>query len=444
MHKVKREHIVVENRQRSGDLKSLRDATFRSSIESLGLLHPIVVAVDPSLEGPRWRLVCGGRRLANIDWIAEEGRYFLCDRETILPGEIPVTFLHELSPIEREEAELDENIRRSNLTWQDETRAFARIHELRQSENPKQTITDTAKALNIRTNVPIPTMHKKLTEARIVAKHLDDPAIARARTANDAYALVVRKEEALFRAALVERRQAMPIDITLFHGDCCAILPTLPADSVDLIACDPPYAIDAGSAGFRSRSVHHHNYADTIEAAQKIIRSILTEGFRLTKPRANLFLFCDIDLWTWIGDNASAAGWTVFRTPIIWQKSDSEGLAPWGSQGFRRTYELIFFATKGQRGLISSPIDILRHNRVPKAERDYGPAKPPSLMKELIECSTLPNDLVLDPCCGSGATLVAARESRRRAIGIEADQNAYNLALAKTADVIPAPAASDL
>lgn len=440
MHKVKREHISVGNRQRTGALNSFRDAAFRSSIETLGLFHPIVVAA----EGSQWRLVCGGRRLAQIDWIAEEKGEFLCDRETILPGEVPCTFLHELSQVEQEEAELDENMRRSNLSWQDEMRAFTRIHDLRQRLNPSQTVSETARAVNVMTNLPVSTVHRKITTARIIAKHLDDPTIARARTANDAYALVVRKEEAMFRAALVERRQAMPIDITLFHGDCCTILPTLATESVDLIACDPPYAIDAGSAGFRSRAVHHHNYADTVEAAQKIIRSILSEGFRLTKPRANLFIFCDIDLWTWIGNNASAAGWTPFRTPIIWQKSDSEGLAPWGSQGFRRTYELIFFATKGQRGLISSPTDILRHNRVPKAERDYAAAKPPSLMRELIECSTLPNDLVLDPCCGSGATLVAARESRRRAIGIEEDQNAYNLALAKTADVIPVSAASDL
>ena len=89
------------------------------------------------------------------------------------------------------------------------------------------------------------------------------------------------------------------------------------------------------------------------------------------------------------------------------------------------------FARKGQKGLIHSPIDVLRHNRVARDEREYGPEKPVGLIKELLAASTLPGDFVLDPCCGSGSTLVAAKELNMKALGIDNDLKAYNLSLVK-------------
>ena len=44
---------------------------------------------------------------------------------------------------------------------------------------------------------------------------------------------------------------------------------------------------------------------------------------------------------------------------------------------------------------------------------------PSELMEILIEQSSLPGELVLDPFCGSGPVLVAAKRLRRRALGIE-------------------------
>src|SRR6478736_1446405 len=105
-------------------------------------------------------------------------------------------------------------------------------------------------------------------------------------------------------------------------------------------------------------------------------------------------------------------------------------MAPWQGKGFRRTYEMIFWATKGQRGLISSPVDILTVPRVLKSERVHAAQKPVDLLARLIECSTLPGDFVLDPCCGSGSTLVAAKRLKRTGLGIEIDDTFYNTAMA--------------
>jgi site-specific DNA-methyltransferase (adenine-specific) len=50
-------------------------------------------------------------------------------------------------------------------------------------------------------------------------------------------------------------------------------------------------------------------------------------------------------------------------------------------------------------------------------------------MEELIECGSMPGDFVLDPCCGGGSTLIAIRHLKRRGLGIELNQEHYNLAV---------------
>jgi len=442
--RIQRADLLIGQRQRREiDLAKL--ASLKESILARGLLHPPVVSWGLD---QKYHLVAGERRLRALDTIADAKEFFMCDGETFLPGEIPVTRLTDLSPADLFDAELEENIFREDLDWQDRIRAIAASHAMRKAERPNQTLTDTAREFVAQgATASVAGLAQRIREAEIIAPHLADPAISKARNSGEAFQLVIQKEEAAFAAEHV-RRQSAKADATsasnieVRHGDAAIILKGLDSDLFDLILCDPPYGVSAGGGGFRARTVHHHNYEDTPEAARALLSCIISEGFRTCKNRANIFIFTDIDHFDWLRTISAQAGWTPFRTPIIWAKSDSEGLAPWGRQGFRRTYELIFFATKNKRGLITSPVDILRHNRVSRADRDYGPEKPVSLLRELIEASTLPNDFVLDPCCGSGSSLDAARESRRRALGIELDESAYNLALvrAKTGKLKTAPA----
>src|SRR5712672_1168642 len=100
MHKIARKRIVIGTRQRSAEsYESLRDADLRRSIETKGLLHPIVVRAEGEGEGTVYHVVAGGRRLAAIDWIAMDGGSFTCNNEPIAPGEVPAILLSDvLSP----------------------------------------------------------------------------------------------------------------------------------------------------------------------------------------------------------------------------------------------------------------------------------------------------------------------------------------------------------
>lgn len=425
--------IITGPRQR-GSIASVPLNDLKESILTLGLLNPPVCWQNGD---GKWELVAGERRLRALTEISNEKRSYRCGMEEITPGHIPVTPLGDyLDSVGRFEAELHENVYRVDLEWPDRMRAYAKLHSLRLAANPKQTLANTADEIAIKTNratsATSSRMETIVAQAVAIAPHLNNPKIASARNAAEAQGLVYKMEEEKVLAALIKRQLiSAPTtpSIELRNDDLLTLLPRLDSGTFDLIIADPPYGIDAGSPGFRARTVHHHNYTDDVDSAKTIATTILTEGFRLTKTRANLFIFCDIDLFPWLKLTAANMGWTVFRRPLIWTKSESEGLAPWGGQGPRITTEFILYATKGQRGMGASPIDVFDHRRVSRTDRTHAAEKPVELLKSLISCASLPGERVLDPCCGSGSTLVAARDLKRQGLGIEKDPDYYNTAL---------------
>lgn len=427
---IPRESLVIRDRQRK-KITAAQLNELRESIHSRGLINPPLVF--PLADG-KYLLIAGERRTRAIDLLAKDNLAFSCNGMIVAPGEFPMLITDLSTPLEHQELELDENIQRVDLTWQERCEALAAIHAMKKEANPRQTFVATAEPMvgEGKQFASIETGRRAVAEAVLIAEHLNNPTVSGARNATEAVALIWKTEEEKARAILARRRiAAMPSkpDVEVRKGDLLTLLPTLDAGQFDLLVADPPYGIDAGSGGFRARTVHHHNYEDSVDYAREVAQAILTDGFRLAKPSANLFLFTDIKHWDWLQRISAQIGWKPFRRPLIWGKSDSEGLAPWGSAGPRITTEFIFFATKGEKGLLASPTDYLRVNRVPRHERIHAAEKPVELIRRLIECSTLPGDRVLDPCCGSGSTLVAAKETQRRALGIEMDDTYYNTAL---------------
>lgn len=441
------DQITIGLRQRK-KIESQPLADLQEAIRQRGVLHPPTFRPLPGDGGETiWQLVVGERRTKAMTNLIAAKTAFTFEGTIVPEGTFPAFSLGEaFSRADLKQIEFDENKLREALPWQDEVEALAEIHRLRQEENPGQTRIDTARQLIadkiVDTHTSPRALDKSIFRATAISEHLHDPKIANARNQTEAYNLILKGEEESINATLARRRIASSAStpaIALLQGSCIDLLAKMEPAQADLILTDPPFGIGANTGGFRQRTVHHHNYEDTPEAARNIAQAIIFDGFSVAKAQANLFMFCDIDLFTTLREMAGRVGWVPFRTPIIWQKSLSEGMAPWQGKGFRRTYEVIFWATKGQRGLISSPVDILTYNRVPDNVRTHAAEKPIDLLKRLIECSTLPGDFVLDPCCGSGSTLVAARDTKRTGLGIELDATFYNTSMSRLYTALPEP-----
>ncbi len=79
------------------------------------------------------------------------------------------------------------------------------------------------------------------------------------------------------------------------------------------------------------------------------------------------------------------------------------------------------------------------HYLVPREPKAVVGGKPLSLMRALVRDYSQPGDLIVDPCCGAGTTLVAAQMEGRRSIGCDAMQEHAELAARRVARPVQQP-----
>lgn len=411
--------ISIGERQRKEfapkQLQELKD-----SIRLNGLIHPPVVT-------SAGQLVVGERRLRAMIALHQEGLAFTFCGLPVSTDHIPVTTLTSQldTPANLAEIEFAENIFRVDLDWKEKSQAQKRLHELRLSTNPKQSLSATAAEIVKATGPTGKSLYStrmELAESLIVADHLDDPAVQRARSSGEALKIILDRSEAKVKAQAIQTAIGTASIHQLIKGDCKVELKKLPSNSVDTILSDPPYGMKADKMG----KGEFHLYDDSPEAAIAVCKSIISEGFRICRPKACMFLFCDIDHFLTLRTFAQQQAWSCWRTPLIWKKG-TDGHSPWGRAGFIRTTELILFAVKGQKELIypGGP-DVLEFKRPGRAERVHSAEKPIALLRHLIKISTLPGQTVLDPCAGSGPIITAASQEKVKAIAIEKEEDYFN------------------
>ena len=89
--------------------------------------------------------------------------------------------------------------------------------------------------------------------------------------------------------------------------------------------------------------------------------------------------------------------------------------------------------------VLSDVWDLAAINNMAKERTGYPTQKPLALLERLVAAHSRPGELVLDPFCGSGTTLVAARALGRRALGIDASEAAVVLARRRLREVARQP-----
>lgn len=122
-------------------------------------------------------------------------------------------------------------------------------------------------------------------------------------------------------------------------------------------------------------------------------------------------------------DAMKLAGFQV-KSEVIWDKV-MHGMGDCKAQ-FAPTHENVVFAVKGKFSFPGKrPRDVVTYHKLASGEMIHPTEKPVGLLTSLVNAVTKPGDLILDPFAGSGSTLVAAKKSGRRFIGVELDDEYY-------------------
>jgi DNA modification methylase len=449
--------IKPERQRQEFDPQALQDLV--SSIEATGLMHPPVMRY----EGDRLVLVAGERRMKAVAQIWELGGTFKFNGEEVPEGCIPYSNLGDLSPLEAEEAELDENLKRKDLTWQEHAAAVSRLHKLRQGQKieacksidagnlvkqacgedivpfPKpHTYADTAMEILGRSEGSAQdTVRKEI----LVSKYLSNPVIAKAKSADEAFKILKKQEEAAKNVELARTVGAsFKADLhTLLNMDCLKFMEDYNremclgrAEGFDVILTDPPYGMGAdqfGDAGGKLSGIEHH-YDDSYENWVKLMSDWTRLSYLVAKPQAHAYVFCDIDMFHELKELMQGAGWYVFRTPLINHKMNS-GRVPLPDQGPRRQYEIILYAIKGKKQTTHIYPDVISTSA--DENFSHGAQKPVALYQNLLQRSVRPGDRVLDTFAGSGPIFEAANGFKCAATGIELNPEYYGQCLARIA-----------
>jgi DNA modification methylase len=428
----RRQVIVPENRQRK-EFDEVYITDLAQSIDRNGLINL------PVLRGNS-KLVAGECRLRAIDVLWMTGGKLRYAGEEIPEGFIPYQDLTNLDPIDAYEIELEENIRRKDLTWQEQAEATSKLMALRSTQAVRKgeevpSVTDIAKELRGSSGAAFEQTRAEL----LVSKHLSDPDVAKAKTAKDALKVLKRKED-IARSEALGKALGPTFTAeshTLLNRDALAWLTTADEGQFDCILTDPIYGIDAhefndsgGKAGGGGNGSHF--YDDSYELWCDHISVLAVHGLRVTKPQAHLYAFCDVDRFTEMKQRFESVGWKVFRTPLVWVNPTAIR-APWPDQGPQRKYQLILYAVKGSKHVKALRPDVVTF---PSDDNlNHHAQKPVALYSDLLQRSCGPGDSVLDCFCGSGPIFPSAHELKVKATGIELNPAAYGIAAQRLKDL---------
>lgn len=409
---------IPENRQRKlFDQSKICDLA--ESIARRGLMHPLVAR----REAPdKVILVSGERRLRAIADLNEFEIPFKCDGKRIPFGSAPVLFLSELNELAVREAELEENVIREDLTLQERCAAVAELHKLRleqkAAKGEKQFLLTTSEEIF---GYPNPNYVQKMIR---IAENATLPGVAEAKSISEAHRVIERAAlKQKYQSAASQPALACPHDALM--GDSIELMLRLPPGQFDCIVTDPPYGVSANR--MNTFGTNQHGYADGEDYWRKLMEDFASASFTVCAEQAHAYVFCSIDRFFELSALFKAAGWKVWKFPLIWYKHI--GLNPAPDYGPQRTYEAILFANKGMRKLIRTGPDVLDYPL--RKETSFAAEKPLDVYEELLSRSVGPGSRVLDPFMGSGTIFPSASRLHLNATGIERDPETFKIALGR-------------
>lgn len=213
--------------------------------------------------------------------------------------------------------------------------------------------------------------------------------------------------------------------VRMILGDCRDVLPQL-GSVADLCVTDLPYKLISGGNGAQSMggmfsSDAYDNGGDLM--AMLAWSEMGGPIFRALKPDADCYIMTNDKNLFAAGGAFLGAGFKLHNV-LVWDK-----IRATRNRWYMKNLEFTIYLWKGRARRISNAGSKQLFTLNAKKATRHPTEKPVALMAHYIENSSLSDDLVLDPCSGSGATMLACLDTGRRGIGIEIDPEWFEVSV---------------
>ncbi|MBX9773328.1 MAG: site-specific DNA-methyltransferase [Xanthobacteraceae bacterium] len=250
-------------------------------------------------------------------------------------------------------------------------------------------------------------------------------------------------------------------------GDCVAAMAKLPAESVDLVFADPPYNLQLQGDLKRPDDSRVDAVDDdwdkfsSFAAYDDFTRAWLLACRRVMKPSATLWVIGSYHNIFRVGAILQDLGFWILND-VVWRKSNP--MPNFRGRRFTNAHETLIWAAReaGGKGYTfnyealkagNEDIQVRSDWTIPlctgeerikdsNGKKLHPTQKPEALLARVMLSASRPDDLVLDPFCGSGTTGAVAKRLGRRFVGLERDRNYAAAAEKRIAAVEPLPAPS--
>ena len=208
----------------------------------------------------------------------------------------------------------------------------------------------------------------------------------------------------------------------LLQGDCLELIQEIPNRSVDMILTDPPYGMDYKS----NRRVVKDKF-EKFENDKDLswLDNFFKECHRTLKDDTSIYVFCS---WHNI-DKFKQSMERLFKIKniIVWVKNNH------GSGDLKGAYapkhEFIIYAHKGRSLFREKRVpDVFEFPKISSSKLLHPTEKNIDMLEVFIKNNTDEGNVILDPFMGSGTTGMACRNLNRDFIGMELDENYFEIA----------------
>lgn len=453
MDKINIEKIKVSNRLRETNEEAVKELA--QSIYDIGLLHPITI-------DSKGTLIAGAHRLAAYKLLSKQ------HPKEDKWNEIPYTTPEggSISSADKRKIELEENLKRTQMTWQERSLGLLEYHRLAQTTSAKKGEKWSEKQTADLFGVSKTHFNSLKRIAERLKKSKDDP-MWKLESPTDAIKLLFEEQKAKTTKKLAELTKSYPktpspskggekatsqpvslsesgdlvfgvpdfgtvpppiptspsspitFDAASFYhlGDCLELMKKF-AGQFDHIITDSPYGIDMENF-MNEEQIENVKEEHKVDDNLKLMQEFFKVAFETSKDYSFLCVWYDQMHHEKLTQWATEAGWTVCRWSVVWCKT-SPCVNRCAQYNVTKATEHCLIMRKSPKAILAKKQQqnfIIAPRDETCKEHPFG--KPFAVWKYLIETVSVEGQTILDPFAGCGSSLLPMLKMNRLPLAFE-------------------------